>query len=59
MLIGELMLRGVAVGCYIAMPIIVLWVTILAIREQDILGILLATFGWFLFIVMTLVILGV
>ena len=53
------MLRGVAVGCYIAMPIIVLWVTILAIREQDILGILLATFGWFLFIVMTLVILGV
>ena len=59
MLIGESMLKSLGIVLYIVFPIIVLLVTIIAIYERDILGVLLAAFGWFLFLVMTLYMLGV
>ena len=58
-MLGESMLTGVAIGVYIALPIIILWATIPAICERDIIGILVAAFEWFLFITMTLYLLGV
>jgi len=60
MLIGELIIKSIALGLYIAWPFMCLWWTIVAIYERDILGILLSILvGWLLFIGITLYMLGV
>ena len=60
MLIGELIIKSIALCLYIACPFILLWWTSVAIYERDILGILLSILvGWLLFIGITLYMLGV